>query len=193
MPINLSGTITPEKVEFVNSNLPYQFIDKFARVVITTVKNEHLLKIKDLMVVFDVGINESDIFNINQSSIHFVESLSPKSVMIRHHQLLERYQDTLYIEFKPNDAERPNFSIPLSISGDISSTLLALRNFGISYERMQNLPSEPSHVLVDDCLSLLKRIGIIDTKAENGLTAAGRKCSKSCHESKHEIPLQTLQ
>ena len=113
MPINLSGTITPEKVEFVNSNLPYQFIDKFTRVVITTVKNEHLLKIKDLMVVFDAGINESDIFNINQSSIHFVESLSPKSVMIRHHQLLERYQDTLYIEFKPNDAERPNFSIPL--------------------------------------------------------------------------------
>ena len=43
---------------------------------------------------------------------------------------------------------------------------------------MQNLPSEPSHVLVDDCLSLLKRIGIIDTKAENELTAAGRNAAK---------------
>ncbi|KAK8857797.1 hypothetical protein M9Y10_016210 [Tritrichomonas musculus] len=178
MPMNISGHISQEEKALIRSQLPIPFIDKLSRVFITTNKNDSLLQIDDLMVIFDTGIEEVEFYDPKQSVIHVREQLLPKPFMESHHKLLGNLGDGIYFEFRVRNVDRPKELIPSVKRGDLGREILILRNFGINFEEQRNLPSEPNRELLDECFSTLISIGIIENTREKRLTEIGKLASK---------------
>ncbi|KAK8843688.1 hypothetical protein M9Y10_024751 [Tritrichomonas musculus] len=178
MPMNISGHISQEEKALIRSQLPIPFIDKLLRVFITTNKNDSLLQIDDLMVIFDTGIEEVEFYDPKQSVIHVREQLLPIPFMESHHKLLGNLGDGIYFEFRVRNIDRPKELIPSVKRGDLGREILILRKFGINFEEKRNLPSEPNRELLDECFSTLISIGIIENTREKKLTEIGKLASK---------------
>lgn len=180
LPIILNERIvTNEERNLIQNKLPPQLISKnLVRVVITTIKNESLLQMNDLKVIFDTGIEEVEFFDPKQFSYHIREQLLPQNFIEEHQKLLGANGKGIFFSFNAMEEKRPIKLIPYIRRGDLGRELLALRKLDIRLENQSNLPNEPNHEILDECIAMMKRIGIMDNTKDNNLTTIGLLAAK---------------
>lgn len=177
LPINLTGNITEEEKRYVESPLPLAFLKRnVVRIVFTTDKNEGLISIPDVTVVFDSGLTENEYYNIDQAISYYKEDLLPESIIDQHDELIS-IENSIHFIFNDKNTARPKTLSPPIQRCDMTHAILSLKSINIDLDRQANLPNEPNRQILDAGITLLINLGILNEFSKQ-LTPIGQSVVK---------------